>query len=228
MHKRELPVGGYIPQSFVDYPELISAVVFTSGCNLRCPYCHNPGLVLPSRIAQGKLIPLGHILESIGRNLGLIDGVVVTGGEPTIHDGLPEVLHEFRKLGLRIKLDTNGTNSRMLGRLIGERLVDMVALDIKAPLDPLRYSEVAGIHFTPDMIRDIWRSCELIRSSGIPSVFRSTVVRRLHTPDAVASMARTAEKKLVLQRFRPGDILGRIDEDDFSDEEFRALTRMIG
>lgn len=227
MPDRELPLGGYIPQSLVDYPERIAAVIFTRGCNLRCRYCHNPGLVLPGNGGSERMIPFSDVFARIRYNRGFLDGVVITGGEPTIHSALPAALRDFRKLGLQIKLDTNGTNPGMLGQLISRRLVDTVAIDIKAPLEPGRYSEVAAVPCTSAMIRDIGISCELILSSGIEAVFRSTLVKGLHTPDDCRSMAAAAGGRLRLQRFRSGETIGNVEDGVFSEEEFRAFTRMI-
>lgn len=226
MPDRELPLGGYIPQSFVDYPGRIAAIVFTSGCNLRCRYCHNPGLVLPGKVEGGRMISFSAVFERIRLNRRFLDGVVVTGGEPTIHPSLPEALQDFRKLGLQIKLDTNGTNPGMLGQLISRGLVDTVAIDIKAPLEPFRYGEATGVRCSSAMIGHIRQSCQLIRSSGIEAVFRSTLVKGLHTPDDCRGMTAAAGGSLLLQRFRPGRTLGTIEDGVFSDEEFRAFTRM--
>lgn len=221
---RGLPVGGYLSQSFIDYPGCIAAVVFTAGCNFRCSYCHNPELVEPERTVVNRRIPFHEVVRLVGRNRSCLDGVVVTGGEPTMHASLPESLRTFRKLGLLVKLDTNGSYPDMLDLLLQERLVDCVALDIKAPLRPRRYEEVAGIPCSEAMMERIGRSCSLLLNSGIDVVFRSTLLKGIHASEDVEEMAALAADRLVLQRFRPERTLRPLAAGAFSDRELHALA----
>jgi len=150
--------------------------------------------------------------------------VVVTGGEPAIHASLPESLRTFRKLGLLVKLDTNGSCPDMLDLLLQERLVDCVALDIKAPLRPRRYEEIAGIPCSGAMMKRIERSCSLLLNSGIDVIFRSTLLKGIHASEDVEEMAAVVEGRLVLQRFRPERTLGPLAAGAFSDRELHALA----
>ncbi|MBN1279111.1 MAG: anaerobic ribonucleoside-triphosphate reductase activating protein [Chlorobiaceae bacterium] len=222
--RRELPVGGYIPQSFLDYPGFIAAVIFTAGCNFRCPYCHNPELVEPSRFGSPDNPDFEEVFFSIARNRKLLDGVVVTGGEPTLHAALPDALHALKRLGLSIKLDTNGTRPEMIELLLQESLVDSVAMDIKAPFCSERYGEIAGVACPEELLSGIKRSCSLLLDSEVDAVFRCTALKGIHTPDAIEEMAEVVDNRLAVQRFRPGRTLGTVENGIFSDAEFRDLV----
>ena len=134
-------IGGLQKVTLLDYPGKVACTVFLSGCNLRCPYCHNPGLVLPEQ-SEGSEIPEAEVLSFLERRKGKLDGVCITGGEPTLQPELPEFLEKLRRLGYAVKLDTNGTNPAMLKALLHERVLDYVAMDIKN--SPSRYAETCG------------------------------------------------------------------------------------
>ena len=123
-------IGGLQKLTLLDYPGKVACTVFLSGCNLRCPYCHNPGLVLPEQSERSE-IPEAEVLSFLERRKGKLDGVCITGGEPTLQPELPEFLEKLRRLGYAVKLDTNGTNPAMLKALLQERVLDYVAMDIK-------------------------------------------------------------------------------------------------
>ena len=134
-------IGGIQKLTLLDYPGKVACTVFLSGCNLRCPYCHNPGLVLPEQ-SEGSEIPEAEVLSFLERRKGKLDSVCITGGEPTLQPELPEFLEKLRRLGYAVKLDTNGTNPAMLKALLHERVLDYVAMDIKN--SPSRYAETCG------------------------------------------------------------------------------------
>lgn len=153
-----LLIGGFQKSSLIDYPEKISAIVFTQGCNFRCPYCHNPELITEKREEErGKR---KQILDFLKSRIGKLDGVVITGGEPTLHEDLPQFIKEIKNLGFAVKLDTNGTNPDMLKNLIYEKMIDYVAMDIKAPID--KYSEIVCNKVNTD---DILKSIEILKTS---------------------------------------------------------------
>jgi pyruvate formate lyase activating enzyme len=162
---RSLSIKGLQGTSLIDYPGLVAAVVFTGGCNLRCAYCHNPDL------QDGRLpdVPLEQVFMELRYRAGFIDGVVVSGGEPTIHDGLPDFLRRLRELGLKIKLDTNGCRPEVLLRVTAERLADYIAMDYKAPIGCLA-DAIPGAD--PDAIA---HSAKLLLTGTIPFEFRTTV-----------------------------------------------------
>lgn len=191
-------IGGFQPFSCVDFPGKTCAIVFTSGCNFRCPYCHNPELVLPKRYA--KLIDEKAIFRFLEMRKGLLDGVCVTGGEPTIQPDLPEFLARIRSMGFSVKLDTNGGRPEMLRRILDERLADYLAMDVKAPPD--KYRTIVGFAIAPETIRT---SIRMIIDSGIEHEFRTTVVSSLTSLDdllAIGHEIRGAQR-YYLQRFVP-------------------------
>jgi pyruvate formate lyase activating enzyme len=180
----------------IDYPGKLCAIIFTQGCNFRCPYCHNPELVDPDKYSD--LISSEAILEFLETRKGKLDAVSITGGEPTLQHELPQYLEEIKKKGFLIKLDTNGTNTDMLKELIISGLVDYFAMDIKGPSD--KYHIVAGTYVDTDHISE---SIELIKNSGIDYEFRSTLVDNLITSEGIKSMCNSIgnAKRYYLQKF---------------------------
>jgi pyruvate formate lyase activating enzyme len=184
--------------SFIDYPGKISAVIFTQGCNLRCPFCHNPELVEPALFTA----PLSQdeIFSFMMKRKGKLDGLVITGGEPALQKGLIEFMYEIKNMGFLIKFDTNGTFPDVLENVIKERLADYIAMDIKGPA--LKYPAIAGIKVDMDAIL---RSIRLIMDSGIDYEFRTTwAIEQLSPADIeeIAMMIKNA-KRFALQRFNP-------------------------
>lgn len=172
-----LTIGGYEPFSLSDYPGHPSAVVFAQGCNWRCPFCHNPGL-LEVRAAGAPAAPgrpeleAGAVLTRLRERRGWLGGVVVSGGEPTVQgDELPGFLAAVKAMGYRTKLDTNGSRPEVLAGVLGAGLADYVAMDIKAPGDSRRYALLAGVEVDLEAVR---RSAALIVASGVEHHFRTT------------------------------------------------------
>lgn len=219
-----MKIGGVQKVSLVDYPGYVAAVLFTIGCNMRCGYCHNPELVLPERYAP--TIPTHEILAFLAARVGRLEAVVISGGEPTMHDDLPDFIRQVRALGYRIKLDTNGTHPAMLDELYRKRLLDFVAMDIKAPL--AKYQQVVA---RPIDVHAIARSIALIRSSGIDHEFRTTVVKSQLSPKDIDEIGQlvAGAPRFALQKFRPGRTLNPQfhREVTYSDEEFETLRRHI-
>jgi len=195
-------IGGLQRFSLSDFPGFISAIVFTRGCGFRCPYCHNPELVEPSRYAEE--FPLNEVKEFLLSRRGRLQGVVVTGGEPTLHGDLPAFLDELKHMGFAVKLDTNGTNPLMLQQIVEEGLVDFIAMDIKAPL-PL-YPDIVR---TPVKTTEILQSIGLIMASGPPHEFRTTCVDSLLSTGDLLAIAQHVQgcDRYVLQSFRGGNVL---------------------
>ena len=198
-------IKGFIPNSLIEWEGKISAVIFLAGCNLRCQYCHARALVLENSTLES--IPFEAVCASIVESAGWLDGVVVSGGEPTISEGLEALLENLRRLGVSIKLDTNGTNPRVLERLLRRGLVDYVAMDIKAPLDE-RYDKIAG---TEVNIEDIRRSIQLVTTGPHDYEFRTTVCPGLLSKADVVEIASSirGSRRYVLQQFRPTNPLNR-------------------
>lgn len=194
-----MKIIGFIETSLLDWDGHIVASIYLSGCNFRCPYCHNKNVVLnPDSFDE---VPLEHIESYISENKDFLDGIVVSGGEPTMHEDLPDLLKKIKRTGLKVKLDTNGTNPDMLGSLISENLVDYIAMDVKAPLNQ-KYSDIAGVEVKLDNIK---RSIDLIEASGIDYEFRTTIVPILLSEDDILSIISelSGSKKYALQQFRP-------------------------
>jgi pyruvate formate lyase activating enzyme len=203
-----VPIKGLQKVSAADYPGTVSCVVFIGGCNFRCPFCHNPELVeTPS--SRLRTISEESLLGFLGSRRKWLDGVVFSGGEPTIYRDLPELMRKVKALGYKVKLDTNGSNPGMLQSLLREGLLDYIAMDIKAPLE--KYPRVANAFIDK---ADIERSVRLIRKSGIRYEFRSTLVPILHPEADVMAIGHwlNGSEKLVLQQFRPGVTLDRAYE----------------
>ncbi len=167
-------IAGFVKTSMVDYPGNIVSTIFLSGCNFRCPYCHNPCVVNGSSEAFSEDDVLGHLRF----RKGLIDGVCVSGGEPTIHADLIDFLRKIKSLGLLVKLDTNGSNPEMLRRILDEKLADYIAMDVKSSFD--RYHEACGVQI--DMER-ISKSIAMIKNSNVEHEFRTTMVPRFFSKD---------------------------------------------
>jgi pyruvate formate lyase activating enzyme len=168
-----MKIGGFVKQSFIDYPGKMAAVVFTSGCNFRCGYCHNPQLVLPELIQNTAQTDEQEVFEFLTRRLNWLDAVVVTGGEPTLHSDLPDFLRKLKNLGFLIKLDTNGSDSEMLQHVIDRKLVDYVAMDIKTLLKEDAYAEITGIS-SSSVFAEILKSISVLKKSTINVEFRTT------------------------------------------------------
>lgn len=195
-----MEIKGFIEASFVDWDGKLCSVIFLSGCNFLCPFCHNVNLVLePEKL---DTIPLEYLKEKLKETKDWIDGICVTGGEPTIHEDVLKLCSTLKNMGLSIKLDTNGTNPEILKKLIDQKFVDYIAMDIKAPLNETKYSKATGIKIQKNLSK-IKQSIELLKKSNINYEFRTTVVPTLHTEDDIIQICLTLKgcKKFFLQKF---------------------------
>ncbi len=178
-----MKIGGFQKVSLVDYPGMISAVIFTAGCNFRCPYCHNPELV--DQVSDSAITAIPEIWEYLVKNQEVIEGVVITGGEPTIHPDLLELLENIRKINYKIKIDTNGSYPDRIELIIRKDLVDHIALDIKAPY--YKYEYLTGIKAKTDRIKE---SIGLLVDSNIEYELRTTTVRPYLNKDDIFYLLR--------------------------------------
>lgn len=178
---------------------------------MRCRFCHNPEFVLPERLAELKndFIPTGVFLRFVESRKGFLDGIVVCGGEPTIHNDLPEFLREIKDRGFLVKLDTNGSRPDMVRRVIAEGLVDYFAVDVKQSASKYEGLCGSGASFEKTM-----ESAKIIIESGVDHEFRTTVAKGEHTADDIAKIALSLKgaRRYFLQNYRPGHVL---------DESFR-------
>ena len=195
--KVRMQIKGLVKTSIVDYPGKIATVVFVGGCSFRCPYCHNADLVLrPDSLPD---IEVGEVLRLLAERRGFVDGVVITGGEPTLQADL-DFIQEVKALGFAVKLDTNGYHPHSLQRLLQEGLLDYVAMDAKGPLE--KYPLVAGRRIDTKRIEN---SIQLVLSSEIEHEFRTTVVPGMVVVEDVDALAQSiaGARQYVLQQFRP-------------------------
>lgn len=196
------PISGLVKTSLLDYPGYVCATIFLSGCNFRCPYCHNRDLVIgSSRLSR---IPPVEVLTFLQKRRTVLDGVCITGGEPTLTPNLPVLIRAVKELGLRVKLDTNGTKPDVLERLLADGLLDYVAMDIKAPRE--KYEKVSRAEVK---LADLQVSIELLGESGIEHEFRTTVVPELLTERDLLEIGEWLQGSpaYVIQQFRPENTL---------------------
>lgn len=214
--------------TILDYPERVACIAFTPGCQFRCGYCHNPEFVLPEKLKEIKssFIPEESFFAFLDERKGKLDGVVVTGGEPTIHKDLPLFLQTIKDKGFLVKLDTNGNNPDVLSTLIEQDVVDYVAMDLKTALAD--YPRLVGPRADTDKLRE---SVMILMNGTLPYEFRSTLVREFHTPDVIDAMVRDIDgaKKLYLQTFRPGITLDPIfgSYHSFTDTQMHEIQKVF-
>jgi len=244
-------IGGLQKSSLIDYPAKIAAVVFTQGCNFACPYCHNPELITSmaeSKTYQHVMLNsfqhltgerpcdpepspgrrtgwfFGNldVLDFLKTRVGKLDAVVITGGEPTLQKGLEEFMIEVKSLGFLVKLDTNGSNPEVLKNLLDKKLVDYVAMDIKAPIE--KYPQITCSKINTS---NILKSIELLKQSDVDYEFRTTVVKsQLEIGDfeKIGELIKGAPK-YYLQKFVPTKTLNKsfMEEETYSNEEFEQI-----
>ena len=196
-------IGGLQKVTLLDFPGKVSCTVFLTGCNLRCPYCHNTDLVLTKD--NGKYISEKEFFEFLLSRKGKLDGVCITGGEPTLYPNLTNLIRRIREMGFLVKLDSNGTVPEILKLLLREKLLDYVAIDIKST--PTRYAETCGA----DVIEQVKKSAALLKNSNIDYEFRTTVCHPFHSPDGMQEIGRwlRGAKRYFIQPFvDSGNLLG--------------------
>ncbi len=218
--------AGMIKQSLVDYPGEIVTVLFARGCNMRCPFCHNPDLLIKPGRGE-KPIDIDEVVEFLLPRRRLLDGVVFSGGEPTLNPELLTDIRRIKALGFLVKLDTNGTNTVMLEKMLREGCLDYVAMDIKAPLDYKKYRNACGRL----SVEDFWNlrsSVILLKAASVKVEFRTTVVPPLHSAQDIAEIAQyiAGADIYTLQQFNPRVTL---DPDygqvlPYSREEMQAIA----
>ncbi len=214
-----IKIGGVQKFSLLDYPDKISAIIFTSGCNFRCGYCHNPELFSSNSEWNEE-----KVLEFLNTRQGKLDGVVITGGEPTIHKGLPEFIKKIKSLNFSVKLDTNGTNPHMLKDLVQSNLIDYVAMDIKAPLS--KYKMITGIE--PIGVDE---SIEFLLKEKIPYEFRTTALSSqllIKDFEEIGKLISGADKYFI-QKFVPSKILDNnlLSDKGYTESEIKCIMNIL-
>lgn len=197
-------IKGLQKTTLLDFPGKVACTVFTGGCNFRCPFCHNASLV--THLQDSQTLPWEEVASYIQKRKGILDGVCITGGEPLLQPDLEDCCRLIRQEGLAVKLDTNGAYPQRLQAMLDEHLVDYIAMDIKNSKEA--YARTCGL---PDFPAGVEESVELIRQSGIPYEFRTTVVRELHDEQSMRSLAQwiAGADRYFLQSFTDsGDLIG--------------------
>lgn len=224
-------IKGLLETSFVDWPGKICAVMFLANCNFRCPFCHNHPLVLDYNSLES--IDFEAIINRLARLKKWLGGVCISGGEPTLNHDLPAALKRLKQEGWAIKLDTNGSRPAVLEQLLADRLLDMVSMDVKAPLVTEKYNRCAG---TKVNLEHIKASISLLHESGIPHEFRMTILPLFHTETDIINWARQLGKgpennlsRLKLQNFNPASTLNHklSLEDPFAADTFSKLQQLV-
>ncbi len=189
--------------TLIDYPGKLAATVFTVGCSFRCPFCHNPGLVLNSQFTAHNVLEK-EFLDFLKKRQGKLEGVCITGGEPTIQPDLVNFIQKIKRLGFLVKLDTNGTRPDVLKKLLDLKLLDFVAMDIKNQLK--KYDQTTGVKGDKERIK---LSVDLIRNSRVPYEFRTTVVPGIHMEKDFLAIAEwiSGTRNYYLQEYRELKIL---------------------
>lgn len=216
--------GGFEKFTLIDYPGKIASVVYTIGCNFRCPYCHNPELVdetVEKRFTEEEVI------NFLKHRKGFIDGLVITGGEPTMHqEDLLTFMKKIKDLGFLVKLDSNGTNPKVLKKAIETKVVDYIAMDIKSPL--YKYSQAVS---RPVDVKAIRESIDLLMSSPVEYEFRTTVVKTLLPSEDLEEIGKEIKgaKKYYLQKFVSTKILNPQfrKKTSYSPEEFKEFQKIL-
>lgn len=195
-----MKIAGFNKTTMLDWDGKVACMIYLAGCDFRCPYCHNRGIVTESEKIEA--VDEESIFDYIRRNKDFLDGAVISGGEPTINKDLYKLLKRLKDLGMKIKLDTNGYHPDVLEDLIGAGYIDMIAMDLKAPLTKERYSAVAGTDIDTDRLK---RSIKIIMDSGIDYEFRTTCSPILVKPEDINEIGKEIKgaKNYHLQQFRP-------------------------
>ncbi|HIR92342.1 MAG TPA: anaerobic ribonucleoside-triphosphate reductase activating protein [Candidatus Egerieimonas intestinavium] len=218
-----MKIHGFQSLTLLDYPGKVACTVFLGGCNFRCPFCQNTGLVLaPEREA---VVPMEEVMGVLRKRRGMLDGVCITGGEPTLTSDLREFILRVRELGYLVKLDTNGYRPEVLENLLAEGLLDYVAMDIKS--SPENYARVAGL---PGLdLQRIRHSVELLMGAGVDYEFRTTVAQGLHTREDIEAIGRWLQgcRRYFLQNYRESEQVMMPVFAGFSREQLENFRRLL-
>lgn len=192
-------IRGFQKFSLIDYPNKTSALIFTGGCNFNCSYCHNKELI---NFDKNGVIAEDEIFSFLKSRVGLLDAVCISGGEPTLQKDLPDFIKKIKKMDFLVKLDTNGTNPKMLQNLIAENLIDYAAMDIKAPLDWGNYEKIIRVK-NKNLIEAVRKSVKILLKGKIDYEFRTTIAKNLLSKSDIEKMAQEIKgaKKYYLQNF---------------------------
>jgi len=222
-------IAGLQKTTLIDYPGKIACIVFLAGCNFRCPWCYSSELVLPLKIVKQPRISEKEVLDFLRQRQGLLEGVVICGGEPTINKELSQFIEKIKNLGYSVKLDTNGSNPKMLKDLVETKLINYVAMDIKTASESPVYKDLMTEGITIDNIRE---SVEFLKSGKVDFEFRTTVVNTVHRKEDFLEIAKWIGGQNVvyyLQNFRAEKTIdpGFEEIEPFKDEFLKEVAKEI-
>lgn len=194
-------VHGFNKLTLLDYPGRLACTIFLGCCNYRCPFCHNAGLVLHPE--KEPVIPMEEIWSTLRKRRGVLDGVCITGGEPTVSAGLEEFIREIKSMGYQVKLDTNGSNPKMLRKLVEEKLLDYVAMDVKNA--PAKYDMTVGLKHVD--LGAVFESVDYLKSDVVDYEFRTTIVKELHKTEDIRMLGKWlhGSRRYFLQAYRDSE-----------------------
>jgi pyruvate formate lyase activating enzyme len=218
-----MQIHGFNKTTLLDYPKHLAATIFLGGCNMRCPFCHNASLV--TNTTSQPTIPEEEVLSYLVKRQNILEGVCITGGEPTLYPDLPTFIKKIKDLGFKIKLDTNGTNPVMIKTLITDKLIDYIAMDIKN--SPEKYTLTAGLsNLSLDPIRE---SVDLLLTSPLDYEFRTTVVKEYHTLEDMLSISNwlSGAKAYYLQSYKDSDDIILPGLHDHSKETLLEYVKLL-
>ena len=215
-----MEISGFEKMTLTDYPGSVAAIVFTQGCNFKCPFCHNSDLIC----FKSGVIDENEVLDYLGKRKKMLDGVVITGGEPTLQQDLINFLNKVKNLGLKVKLDTNGAKPEILQKIIDLNLVDYIAMDIKSSQN--NYSEVSGVKVDINKIRE---SISIIKKSKLDFEFRTTVVKNYHNYESLLEICEYVgnDVKYYLQNFENSSRVLNSTLESFSKDELLGMCAKI-
>ena len=220
-----MKVTGIQKLTLLDYPGVVACTVFTAGCNIRCPFCHNAMLVLPEQI-DDECLTDDEVFGFLKKRRGVLDGVAVTGGEPLLHADMPEFLARVKELGYQIRLGTNGSNPELLSEIVKNKLVDRVAMDIKNA--PEEYARTIGLKSFD--IAPVERSKEMLLRGDIDYEFRTTVVKGIHTKESLIGAAKWIKgaREYYLQQFKDsGNLILPDGLSAYDEKQMHALADAV-
>ena len=215
-----MKISGFDKLTLLNYPDKVACTIFTSGCNLRCPFCHNSGLVTNNY----NEISFDSIYEYLKKRIGILDGVCITGGEPLIHADIKDYIKKIKDLGYLVKIDTNGCNPKLLKELIDLKLVDYIAMDIKNIYS--KYDITSGVKVNIDNIK---KSISIIENSGIDYEFRTTIVKEFHSTQDIKEILSyiSSNSNYYIQNFKNSNDVFNRNLSSFSKKELVEMKNKI-
>lgn len=219
-------IAGLQKMTITDFPENVACILFLKGCNFRCPYCHNSELI-DYKIDDNYILK-EEVFDFLKKRQGILDGVVISGGEPTVNKDLPKLIKEIRDLGFKIKLDTNGTNPQMLKELLEDGLIDYVAMDIKNV--QTKYLETAGLsEKNVQILENVQKSIDILKKSNVDHEFRTTIMKNYHNIEDLEEINKLIGKdeKYFIQNFEDSEYVLDHNIEPFSEKELKEIKNKL-